>query len=45
MTDAPPFALPHRPRPESERPPRLARISDYPAYWASIDPKREAAKI
>ena len=37
-----PFSLPHRPLPESDRPPRLARISDYPAYWASIDPAREA---
>ncbi|MEO8448968.1 MAG: class I adenylate-forming enzyme family protein [Gemmatimonadota bacterium] len=37
-----PFSLPHRPLPESDRPPRLARISDYPAHWASIDPVREA---
>jgi acyl-CoA synthetase (AMP-forming)/AMP-acid ligase II len=38
----PPFARPHRPRPEAERPPRLERISDYPRYWARAAPDREA---
>lgn len=33
---------PARPLPEDKRPPRLDLISDYPRYWAGIDPDRDA---
>lgn len=33
---------PARPLPEAKRPPRLDLISDYPRYWAGIDPDRDA---
>jgi acyl-CoA synthetase (AMP-forming)/AMP-acid ligase II len=36
------FVLPHRPLPESERPPRLRLISDYPNHYAQRAPSREA---
>ncbi len=36
------FRRPHRPRPDSERPPALRLISDYPRHWAKARPDREA---
>ncbi len=38
----PAFRRPHRPRPESERPPLLRLISDYPRHWATARPDVEA---
>jgi acyl-CoA synthetase (AMP-forming)/AMP-acid ligase II len=37
-----PLARPARPLPEAARPPRLPRISDYPAHWAAARPGAEA---
>jgi len=33
---------PHQPLPEPDRAPRLARLVDYPSYWAASAPDREA---